>query len=126
MKKECENCGNCCLETDMALSEQDIELILNNDSIGNLRKKDFVVRSIKDYFQIKNIEDHCYFFNIKSKSCNIYNIRPQGCRFYPLIYDRDKGVCILDSDCPRNHLFYQNPKEYITACNKIKEFLEEQ
>ncbi|MFW9969203.1 MAG: hypothetical protein ACFFDF_03320 [Candidatus Odinarchaeota archaeon] len=28
MKNVCENCGECCLETEMILSQQDIDLIV--------------------------------------------------------------------------------------------------
>jgi len=55
MKKECEDCGKCCLETDMIVSEQDLGLILNNNSLGNLRKKDFTFRNKEGYVQLKNI-----------------------------------------------------------------------
>ncbi len=126
MKKECEDCGKCCLETDMIVSEQDTELILNTSSLGHLRKKDFTFSNREGYFQLKNIEDYCYFFDVASKSCIIYEHRPQGCRFYPLVYDREKKVCVLDIDCPNNNLFYQDPKDLKAVCNHIRKFLREQ
>ena len=118
MKKKCKDCGICCLETDMLVSELDIELILNSNSLENLRKEDFSFKNKEGYIQLKNIKEHCYFLDIALKSCIIYENRPQGCRFYPLIYDREKKSCILDSDCPRRHLFYQNSQEFRDSCKK--------
>ena len=86
MRSLCENCGKCCLETEMILSQQDIELIKKSYP-NNLRKQDFVFKTNNAQFQLKNIEGHCVFFDNFSKICNIYKYRPQGCRFYPLIYD---------------------------------------
>jgi Fe-S-cluster containining protein len=126
MKKECRECGICCLDTEMVVSEQDIELVLKNNSLDNLRKQNFIVRNNEGNFQLKNVEAHCFFFDVVSKSCKIYDIRPQGCRFYPLIYDGEKKICVLDSDCPRKHLFYQNPHDYKNSCKNIRKFLKEQ
>ena len=126
MKKECVDCGKCCLETEMVVSEQDIELILKNNSLKDLKKQDFIFRSKEGYSQLKNIGDHCYFFDVASKSCSIYENRPQGCRFYPLIYDIEKKNCVIDTDCPRNYLFYQNPKDLKVICNDLRKFLREQ
>ena len=108
---KCKDCGICCLNTDMILSEQDIILILNTYSSINLKREDFVFRNRNSHFQLKNVENHCVFFDILTKTCKIYFVRPQGCRFYPLIYDYDKRKCVLDKDCPRFHLFYKNAKK---------------
>ncbi len=124
MNIKCQNCGKCCLDTEMLLSIKDINLILEN-SASDLEKDNFISKQ-GDHFQLKNYEDHCVFFNIKSKTCKIYNIRPQGCRFYPLIYDKDKGSCLFDNECPRTHLFYQSKKIYGKTCKKIKNFVKEQ
>ncbi|MHA1256267.1 MAG: YkgJ family cysteine cluster protein [Promethearchaeota archaeon] len=124
MNFKCKNCdGRCCLDTEMLLSKKDINLILKNSAIE--LKKEYFVSKQGNYFKLKNYEHHCVFFNIKSKTCKIYNHRPQGCRFYPLIYDKDKGSCLLDSECPRTHLFYQSSKEYKQTCKKIIFFLKE-
>jgi Fe-S-cluster containining protein len=119
---KCNECGVCCIETEMLLSKQDINLILNNIST-NLRKKDFVILNEDGNYQLKNVNDHCIFLDPDSKLCKIFEIRPQGCRFYPLIYDRDHKKCIIDKECPRFNLFYQNKKELATNCKLLKKFV---
>ena len=125
MNNNCQDCGKCCLETEMPLSESDIELIIES-SLKDLTREDFVVKNNVDYFQLKNINGHCYFLDEKSTTCKIYAYRPQGCRFYPLIYDFDKNKCVFDEDCPRTEKFYVNEIEIKKNCSKIKIFLKEE
>ena len=125
MKNKCENCGKCCCETEMILSSQDIDLILNNSS-KDLRKEDFVSKNKKGFYQLKNRNGHCVFLNVTLKACKIYKIRPQGCKFYPLIYDFHKNKCIFDEECPRIHLFYQNKDKLKIVCDNLKKFLKNQ
>lgn len=125
MTNKCENCGKCCLETEMILSKQDLNLILNNAS-NNLNEDDVVFKNNDDFLQLKNSSGHCVFFDMSSKECKIYKLRPQGCKFYPLIYDRDNHKCIIDKDCPRSHLFYQNHEDFVLSCQKLKSFLKVQ
>ena len=122
MRSRCENCGKCCLETEMIVSRQDIELIKTSYP-NNLRKQDFVFKNNNDQFQLKNIEGHCVFLDNSSKNCNIYRYRPQGCKFYPLIYDINEEKCKLDEDCPRTSLFYKNKQEFKIACQNLKIFI---
>ncbi len=122
MNSNCKDCGKCCEETEMPLSSRDINLILEN-SINNLKQEDFAVKINENYFQLKNIDGHCFFLDDKSKKCNIYAYRPRGCGFYPLIFDYDRDKCILDEDCPRPGQFYQNKQEFSDTCNQIKNFL---
>ena len=123
MKKECEDCGMCCFETEMIVSKEEIKVILSNSMLINQNLQDFIYKNKEGYFQLKNRDGHCYFFDKVSKTCKIYDIRPQGCRFYPLIYDQEKKNCILDQDCPHNHLFYQDPKDLKTICRELRNFL---
>lgn len=122
MKNQCESCGKCCLETEMILSKQDIDLILDENS--NKYSKDyFVFKNKNGDYQLKNVEEHCVFLDFSTKKCNIYGYRPQGCRFYPLIYDFQKKDCIMDADCPRIHLFYQDKKVLTKTCENLKNYL---
>ncbi|MFX1346217.1 MAG: YkgJ family cysteine cluster protein [Promethearchaeota archaeon] len=125
MKSLCENCGKCCLDTEMLLSHNDIELIKRKSS-KNLREQDFVFKSDNNQLQLKNIEGHCVFLDSDTKNCNIYRYRPQGCRFYPLIYDVNEERCKLDKDCPRTSLFYKDKQEFKTSCENLKIFLKKQ
>ncbi|MFW9879601.1 MAG: YkgJ family cysteine cluster protein [Candidatus Thorarchaeota archaeon] len=122
MRSLCENCGKCCEETEMILSQQDIKLIKINNSY-NLRNQDFVFKNSNEQFQLKNFGGNCVFFNYYAKNCNIYKFRPIGCRFYPLIFDINEHKCRLDQDCPRNNLFYKNTQDLKVACQKLKNFL---
>ena len=122
---KCKDCGKCCLETEMILSKQDLNIILNNTP-NTLKKDDIVFKNSDGFFQLKNFMRHCVFFNISSKECKIYELRPQGCKFYPLIYDHDNKSCVMDTDCPKTHLFYQNHEELVQSCKKLKSYLKQQ
>jgi len=125
MKNKCVDCGICCHETEMILSARDVDRIKNNDP-KSLRIPNFVKKTADGLFQLKNLDGFCVFFNPTTKLCNIYEIRPQGCRFYPLIYDSDKKLCVLDQECPRPELFYPNKQSHMKTCKKIVRFLENQ
>ena len=125
MKNKCEDCGECCLRTEMILSNSDVNRIIKN-SPENLKKKDFVFKNMDGFFQLKNIRDQCIFFDSLSKQCKIYEDRPQGCRFYPLIFDSHAKNCIFDNDCPRPHLFYQNKTEFKNTCEDLLNFLKQE
>ncbi len=125
MSNDCENCGKCCIETEMILSEYDIDLIIRK-SQDHVIKQDFCFKNKDEHHQLKNIKGHCVFFDYPSKFCTIYEYRPQGCRFYPLIFDINELKCKLDEDCPRNNLFYQNKQVLKVKCDHLKRFLKEQ
>jgi Fe-S-cluster containining protein len=118
----CEDCGECCLNTEMILSENDIDLIINNSGII-LKKEEFVRRSLDGLYQILNFEGHCIFLNNETKLCKIYEIRPKGCRFYPFIYDLEKRKCKYDEECPRFKKFQMDSLEEKEQCRKLKTFL---
>ena len=125
MKNKCIDCGNCCRETEMILSKQDIENIIKSQR-NNLKEIDFVKKSVDGFFQLKNINGCCCFFDSITNLCKIYDVRPQGCRFYPLIYDSDKNTCVFDRDCPKPELFYLNQNSIRKTCTKIIGYLEKQ
>jgi len=125
MKNNCVNCGICCRETEMILSARDVDRI-KNDAPKNLRITNFVKKTVDGLFQLKNVDGHCVFFDPTTKLCKIYEVRPQGCRFYPLIYDSDKRLCVLDQECPRPELFYPTNNSRLKACKKIVRYLENQ
>jgi hypothetical protein len=123
VKNKCGECGVCCTNTEMFLSKSDIKLIFKKIRLKNLNLKDFTIKNKIGLYQLKNINEMCFFYNKNSKKCSIYNFRPKGCRFYPLIYDIDKKNCVFDKDCPKPNLFYENVNEIKKTCNKIKGFL---
>ena len=124
MNPNCKECGKCCLNTEMILSHSDI-MNIYKISPDNLLQEDFTNLNEDNLLQMINVNGNCFFFNIKTKTCKIYENRPQGCIFYPLIYDFTKEKCILDDDCPRTHLFYQDANLKREVCKNLKKFLRE-
>jgi len=91
-------CLQCCIETNMILSNRDIECIkkLGYD-VG------FFVKEHKGWLQLKNNMGRCVFHN--GKKCTIYAHRPKGCILYPIVYDKENCCAIYDSECPQKHCF---------------------
>ena len=92
------NCIKCCIETRMPLSNQDIKRIkmLGFD-------KTFFVTSRNGWFQLKNKNGRCVFNN--GSMCIIYEHRPEGCKIYPILYDKDRNKAVFDKDCPYKDRF---------------------
>jgi hypothetical protein len=91
-------CIQCCLETEMPLSKEDIERIkrLGFDY-------DYFVVNRDSWLQLKNCDGRCVFND--GKQCLIYENRPEGCKLYPIIYDEDENCATLDEDCPHRDEF---------------------
>ena len=106
----------------MPLSEIDIQRILKK--IPNMMSSEvFVLKDKEGIKRLKNRDEHCVFFNQNTGLCTIYKVRPQGCRFYPLVYDSETKSCILDKDCPRPRVFYSRLKKIKKTCKKIVRFI---
>jgi len=86
-------CIQCCLDTNMILSYQDIERIKRLGFDTN-----FFVTRRDGWLQLKNRDGRCAFHN--GIKCSIYDHRPEGCRMYPVIFDKDNNCAILDEECP--------------------------
>ena len=87
-----DKCYECCRETEMTLSEEDITRI---EHLG-YKIEEFLEE--KDGFMtLRNKNEFCIF--LKNGACSIYENRPQGCRFYPLIYDFDFEDIVIDNLC---------------------------
>ena len=91
-------CIQCCLDTNMLLSHQDIERIKRLGFDTN-----FFVTGRDGWLQLKNQDGRCVFHS--SIMCTIYENRPDGCKLYPIIYDKDKNCAVFDEDCPHRHRF---------------------
>jgi len=64
---------------------------------------DYFVVNRDGWLQLKNYDGRCVFND--GKRCSIYEDRPEGCKFYPIIYDEDKNCATLDEDCPHRDDF---------------------
>jgi Fe-S-cluster containining protein len=84
--------------TEMPLSNQDIERIKN---LGF--SKMFFINDKNGWLLLKNKDGRCVFNN--GSICLIYKDRPEGCRLYPIIYDKDKSCAIYDKYCPFKEKF---------------------
>jgi Fe-S-cluster containining protein len=101
MKDNCcikNNCIQCCLDTMMILSSDDIKKIEN---LGF--KKDFFVVQKEGWLMLKNHNGRCVFHD--GIKCTIYENRPIGCKFYPVIFDKDESCAVFDKDCPYSNCF---------------------
>jgi uncharacterized protein len=87
-------CSLCCYETEMPLTESDIERI---ERLGH-RREDFSILDDEKVPQLRNDGNHCVFL-VKGR-CSIYEHRPDGCRLYPLVWDRDLERVVRDDFCP--------------------------
>lgn len=94
-KVPCLLCAKCCEQTQMLLSTTDLDRI--EKETKQTRRQFSYLRD--GYFYIKNRGQYCIFLNPAAKKCSIYDIRPQGCRFYPIIFDPYLNCAVVDKDC---------------------------
>ncbi|OLS32718.1 MAG: hypothetical protein HeimAB125_06100 [Candidatus Heimdallarchaeota archaeon AB_125] len=109
-----DRCYECCLETEMPLAEKDITRI---SKLG-FQIDEFLEE--KDGFMVlRNKEGMCFF--LKESRCTIYENRPEGCRYYPLIYDLDTDEFIIDDLCAHFNDF--DPSIYQPLHELIRYFI---
>jgi uncharacterized protein len=82
----------------MVLTNQDIENLTN---LGY--QSTFFVTRRNGWLQLKNKKGRCVFHD--GLHCTIYRHRPEGCRLYPVVYDKDTRSAIIDNDCPQKQCF---------------------
>ena len=118
--KICSLCGVCCRNTEMELSMGDISEIEKQNPFNWTRDEFCEIQN--EYYTLKNSDGHCIFLNPNKNLCNIYDYRPQGCRFYPMLYDPSNNQCLLDDECPHRHKFYHYKPEYQNTCKKLRKW----
>ena len=111
---ECDDIRLCCTGTEMTLTRTDAERI---DSLG-YQREDYLVRTDDGFCQLRNVDGYCYFYDSVSKLCRIYDARPEGCKYYPIIYDMQKRRCVVDRDCPSRETMTR--QEIRKSCHKVK------
>ncbi len=90
----CLRCGVCCKETEMLLSDEDIERLERRGY-----KRDFFVNIDEEgYATLRNLNGFCVFFDPEKRVCRERPNRPLGCRIYPVMLDEDKGI-VVDALC---------------------------
>jgi hypothetical protein len=101
----CVRCGECCKETEMLLSNEDIERL---ERKGYVRV--FFVRFDKEgYAILRNQKGNCVFFDAEKLVCRERDNRPLGCRIYPIMHDEDKGI-VIDELCPARNTISEKQK----------------
>ncbi|MHA2252206.1 MAG: YkgJ family cysteine cluster protein [Candidatus Kariarchaeaceae archaeon] len=100
------DCYQCCLDTEMLLSRDDLERI---EKAGH-KREDFTLPTDEadGFYQLRNIAspigNKCYFLSDKGK-CSIYPIAPKGCKLYPLILNLETNETMIDYDCREQNWF---------------------
>ncbi|TXT57776.1 MAG: hypothetical protein BAJATHORv1_10483 [Candidatus Thorarchaeota archaeon] len=114
----CEEVRLCCTDTEMTLTRADAERI---NALGYDREE-YLVKSEDGFCQLRNINGNCYFYDQKTKLCKIYDHRPEGCRYYPIVYNVRKKKCVVDYDCPsRKTVTSQDLRK---VCKNVRELVE--
>lgn len=90
----------------MPLTEADLRRI---EGLGHQRD---TFSLLDDEFvpQLRVVDGHCIFLGSDGR-CTIYADRPEGCRLYPLVWDRDAGRVVRDDFCPWHREFPQDPQK---------------
>lgn len=114
---EFRDCHNCCLDTQMILTNEDLSRI---EKSGHSRKEFCLPRSEPDNFwQLRNINGRCFFLDNEGR-CTIYSIRPFGCRVYPLVYEPSDDDILIDEDC-REVVWFSKQKYEEEQVNFVRE-----
>ena len=113
----CLRCGKCCEETEMLLSNEDIERLEREGY-----EKEFFVRVDKNgYAILRNRDGVCVFFDPERKACRERPNRPLGCRIYPVMFDEAEGI-VIDDICPAKDTI--NEKQKAKRGKKVIKLLE--
>jgi Fe-S-cluster containining protein len=113
----CLRCGDCCRETEMLLSKEDINRLEGK----GYRREFFILFDKEGYARLRNLQRHCVFYDIENRRCKVYRDRPLGCRLYPVIYDEEKGI-VVDEVCRAEGKL--NEKQMARQGQKVLELLE--
>jgi Fe-S-cluster containining protein len=98
------SCSRCCTEAEMPLLESDAARL---EALGH-RREEFSVVDDEHVLQLRMVGGACYFF--RAGRCSVHEVRPQACRLYPLVWDRDEGRVVRDTEwCPWARDFPPDP-----------------
>jgi len=90
-------------------------MVLSNEDILRIKKLGYKIQEFALYedgfYILKNKNGYCVF--LKNGKCSIYKNRPEGCKYYPLIFDVESNSVIIDKDCPKKEKFNLNNYSYL-------------
>lgn len=112
------NCVDCCLETEMNLTKDDISRIKG----AGYKTSDFVVNREGESF-LRNVKGQCFF--LTNSGCNIHHLKPEGCRLYPLVYDEENNSVYLDPLCQHRDKFKIEQRDIQKMFKTLKKIYEE-
>lgn len=113
----CLRCGFCCRETEMLISNADIERLEKK----GYSKRFFVQFDRDGYAKLRNQQGCCVFYDDEKRRCKVRADRPLGCRIYPVIYHETKGI-VVDNICKAHYTLTEKQKAKIGK--KTMELLE--
>ena len=113
----CFSCGVCCQETEMLLSEEDIERLERK----GYHRDFFTLLDKKGYLKLRNKQGYCVFYEAKNHRCRVYAARPSGCRLYPVVFVEAEGIRV-DNICRLKSRF--NDKNIEQKGIKVRKLLE--
>nr|MDO8117786.1 YkgJ family cysteine cluster protein [Candidatus Sigynarchaeota archaeon] len=119
----CRSCASCCTPTHMPLSRDDMARIVaagfSIDACSEPSSEHPGLRALK------NKGGRCFFLEGTGPfKCRLYPHHPRGCQFFPLIYDVDKGRCVLDKKyCPHWRLFTGEHARMKAECDALVGYL---
>ena len=118
------NCHHCCIETEMLLLKTDTIRISKTTGI-EASNFSFLTGENQRMLRNKSVGDEevCFFLDSDGR-CSIYNIRPEGCTYYPIIWDLTNHQAVSDDYCPYHKEFRENRHSQIWKSCKLKNFLE--
>lgn len=106
-------CRACCFDTRMPLLPDDVTRL--QEATGRAPDS-FSVPDADGGRRLRNEAGQCTFLG--PDGCTVYDDRPVGCRIYPLVYDPDRGMGVLDLDCPYRAGFRVRPRDR-AALNEV-------
>ncbi|MCY3410554.1 MAG: YkgJ family cysteine cluster protein [Candidatus Heimdallarchaeota archaeon] len=119
------DCYQCCLETEMIITEEEAEII---EERSGIEREEFLLPEVETegFLQLKNVHSpimgmRCYFLNDKGK-CSIREYAPQGCYLYPLILNVETDETMVDVDC-REHDWFKKQTFLASQARSIKQLV---
>ncbi|MHA2155855.1 MAG: YkgJ family cysteine cluster protein [Candidatus Hodarchaeales archaeon] len=99
------NCHHCCIETEMLLLKTDSTRISHSTGFS-IPDFSFLTDDNQRMLRNKLSKENkiCFFLDSKG-NCSIYDIRPEGCSYYPIIWDLTNHQAVSDDYCPHYKQF---------------------
>ncbi len=93
-------CHHCCIETEMLVLKTECTQISKATGIP-ITNFSFMTEDNQRMLKNKTIDDQevCFFLDDKGL-CSIYQFRPEGCTYYPIIWDLITHQAVSDDYCP--------------------------